>query len=308
VILVDSLTQRFGRRTVLNSASFQVQPGDLFGLVGPNGAGKTTLLRILATLLRPSGGTARIAGFDVLRQPDQVRRRIGYMPDTFGVYPDLTAREYLQFFGSVYGLRGRKRETVLADLLQLVGLESKANEPVEQLSRGMQQRLSLARCLIHDPEVLLLDEPASGLDPHARQEIRALLSELQRMKKAIILSSHQLSDVSLLCNKILVIDRGKTVFCGGLREFLSEHGQSGVFRLDVRAEAERAMEFLQARVDVARAVPVDGGIELTFQPNAAEPSALLRDLLRERFDVTGWRQAELTLEDVFVRMTSGAAS
>ena len=308
MIEVKELTRKFGRKTALDRLSFQVFKGDLFGLVGPNGAGKTTLLRILATLLRPSSGQVRIAEMGLGRRPNRVRWKIGYVPDAFGLYPDLSVKEYLDFFGSIYRIRGKKRRETLHDLLRLVDLESKAEEPVERLSRGMQQRLSLARCLFHDPEVLLLDEPASGLDPHARREIRSLLSELQQMGKTIVLSSHHLADVHELCNRLLIMEEGRAEYCGSMEELLANYGGRETHFLGVAGQTDKALEFLLARADIARASASNGQIEFELQPEAANPAALIRDLARAGFEIHEVRRAEDTLEDVFARVTTGKVS
>jgi len=308
VIEVGQLTRKFGRRAALAELSFSVRQGDLFGLVGPNGAGKTTLLRILATLLKPSSGAVHIGEVNVARRPDSVRWKIGYMPDTFGVYPDLTVREYLEFFGSVYQLRRKKQADMVRDLLGLVELDSKADEPVDGLSRGMQQRLSLARCLLHDPDLLLLDEPASGLDPHARSEIRALLRELRAMGKTIVLSSHHLADVNELCNRLLILEQGKAVFCGSMEELLREHCSRRQYHLEVEGPAQRTVEFLLARMDIASARAAETGIDLEFCPDAAGPARLVQDMVKQGMEINEVREVEVTLEDVFMQVTTGAVS
>lgn len=308
MIEVVQLTRKFGRRAALSELSFGVRQGDLFGLVGPNGAGKTTLLRILATLLKPSSGTVHLADVDVARRPNRVRWEIGYMPDTFGVYPDLTVREYLEFFGSVYRIRRRKQNDMVRDLLGLVELGGKAEELVDGLSRGMQQRLSLARCLLHDPDVLLLDEPASGLDPRARSEIRALLRELRAMGKTIVLSSHHLADVNELCNRLLILEQGQAVFCGSMEELLGEHCGRRQYHLEVEGSAQKTIEFLLARTDIAGACAAGTGVDLEFRPDAAGPARLVQDLVKEGMELNEIREVEVTLEDVFMQVTTGAVS
>ena len=210
----SGLTRSYGSMVALNNLNLTVQRGDLFGFIGSNGAGKTTSLRILATFLQPSSGTARVLGSDVVTDPDAVRRKIGYMPDFFGVYKDMEVTEYLDFFGACYRLPAAKREKTIGDVLELVGLTEKKGALIGALSRGMQQRIGLARVLIHDPDLLLLDEPASGLDPRARIEMMAILQELQRLGKTIIISSHILSELQTLCNRCAIIERGKLIYTG----------------------------------------------------------------------------------------------
>ncbi|HYE98010.1 MAG TPA: ABC transporter ATP-binding protein, partial [Planctomycetota bacterium] len=221
MIEISNLSKTYGAHLALDHATFSIEAGDMFGLIGPNGAGKTTLIRILATLLHPTSGSATIAGKSVTRDAAAVRRLIGYMPDFFGVYEELKVREYLEFFASTYGIRGAKRTAVVDSVLELTDLTGKRDALIAALSRGMQQRLGLARVLVHDPQVLLLDEPASGLDPRARIEIRALLKELRKMGKTILISSHILADLADLCNKIGLIERGKLLYAGGLREAMA---------------------------------------------------------------------------------------
>jgi len=196
---IEDLSVRYGNFTAVNGISFVIPPGEIFGFIGPNGAGKSSTIKVLATLVQPSRGKALVCGLDVARQAPLVRKRIGYVPDVFGVYEDLTVREYLHFFAAAYRIPWDKRDTLLHDVLALVDLAAKEDAPVDGLSRGMKQRLSLARVLLHEPDLLLLDEPASGLDPRARIELRELLKELQRMGKTIIISSHILHELAQLC-------------------------------------------------------------------------------------------------------------
>src|SRR3989454_4873631 len=205
------LTRMYGTIAALSGLDLTVNKGDLFGFIGSNGAGKTTTLRILATFLAPSAGTAQILGHDVLRDADAVRHVIGYMPDFFGVYKDMEVTEYLDFFGACYKIPTAQRERTVNDVLELVGLSEKRGALIGALSRGMQQRIGLARVLIHDPRVLLLDEPASGLDPRARIEMMAILQELQRLGKTIIISSHILSELETICNRVAIIEKGHAV-------------------------------------------------------------------------------------------------
>src|SRR6195256_6296353 len=213
-VQTKGLTRMYGNIAALYGLNLTVNKGDLFGFIGSNGAGKTTTLRILATFLAPSAGTARVLGHDVVRDADAVRHVIGYMPDFFGVYKDMEVTEYLDFFGACYKIPSTQREKTVNDVLELVGLSEKKGALIGALSRGMQQRLGLARVLIHDPALLLLDEPASGLDPPARIELMAILQELQRLGKTIIISSHILSELQTLCNRVAIIEKGRLIYSG----------------------------------------------------------------------------------------------
>jgi ABC-2 type transport system ATP-binding protein len=218
LVVLENLHVRYGRTHAVRGLSFTIPRGEVFGFIGPNGAGKTSTIKVLATLLRPTGGRALVAGFDVVREPAAVRRKIGYMPDFFGVYDDLTASEYLHFFAAAYLIPPAKRKALIGDVLALTDLSAKHDAPVDGLSRGMKQRLGLARVLLHDPELLLLDEPASGLDPRARIEMRELLKELQTMGKTIIVSSHILHELAQFCSHIGIIEAGEMVANGSLND------------------------------------------------------------------------------------------
>lgn len=218
LVHVDNLHVSYGNTHAVRGLSFSIEGGDIYGFIGPNGAGKTSTIKVLATLLRPSHGRAFVAGNDVAMAPAAVRRKIGYMPDSFGVYDDLTAAEYLHFFAAAYHIPAGDRDALVRDVLALTDLTVKYDAPVDGLSRGMKQRLSLARVLLHDPELLLLDEPASGLDPRARIEMRELLKELQSMGKTIIVSSHILHELAQFCSHIGIIEAGRMVAHGSLRD------------------------------------------------------------------------------------------
>ncbi|MBC8001711.1 MAG: ABC transporter ATP-binding protein, partial [Opitutaceae bacterium] len=245
------LTRTYGSMIALNSLNLTINKGDLFGFIGSNGAGKTTTLRILATFLLPSAGTAKVMGHDVVTQADTVRHQIGYMPDFFGVYKDMEVTEYLDFFGACYKIPTVQREKTVSDVLELVGLSEKKGALIGALSRGMQQRLGLARVLIHDPQLLLLDEPASGLDPRARIEMMAILQELQRMGKTIIISSHILSELQTLCNRVAIIERGQLIYNGPVSGVTQQLSETRVMWAKVPPEQHvRAAELLKAHPEV----------------------------------------------------------
>src|SRR5271170_7928891 len=258
------LTRAYGSMLALSALDLTVNKGDLFGFIGSNGAGKTTTLRILATFLAPSSGQAKVLGHDVVRDADAVRHVIGYMPDFFGVYKDMEVTEYLDFFGACYKIPTVQREKTVNDVLELVGLSEKKGALIGALSRGMQQRLGLARVLIHDPQVLLLDEPASGLDPRARIEMMAILQELQRLGKTIIISSHILSELQTLCNRVAIIEKGKLIYSGPVQGVRDQMSSGLVVWVTVAAETDKAIELLKARTEVAEVVQTDGRIKVTM--------------------------------------------
>jgi ABC-2 type transport system ATP-binding protein len=217
-VTIDNLWVKYGGFVAVKGVTFSIPKGELFGFIGPNGAGKSTTIKVLATLVRPWKGTASIGGIDVAADPQRIRRSIGYVPDFFGVYEDLSVREYLHFFAAAYRIPTDRRAGLVTDVLALTDLSDKYDAPVEGLSRGMKQRLSISRVLLHDPELLLLDEPASGLDPRARIEMRELLKELQRLGKTIIISSHILHELAQLCTRIGIIEQGRMMAEGSLEE------------------------------------------------------------------------------------------
>ncbi|MBI5774959.1 MAG: ABC transporter ATP-binding protein [Verrucomicrobia bacterium] len=299
------LTRSYGPMLALDHLDLTIQTGDLFGFIGSNGAGKTTTLRILATFLAPSAGRAEIFGHDVAKDGDAVRRMIGYMPDFFGVYKDMEVTEYLDFFAACYKIPARQRENTCADVLELVGLTEKRGALVGALSRGMQQRLGLARVLVHDPKLLLLDEPASGLDPRARIEMMAVLHELQRLGKTIIISSHILSELQTLCNTVGIIEKGKLIYSGPVQGVRDQMATGLIYWVTVASDAARAVELLRARPEIAAAEPVDGQVKVTFADGHRDASVLAEALLAGGVKLTGLWEDELGLEEVFLRVTRG---
>ena len=308
IVRTDGLVKRYDGTLAVAGIDLTVQPGEIFGLVGPNGAGKTTTLRILATLLAPSAGTAEIAGLSVTRNPDQVRRVIGFMPDSFGVYDDMKVWEYLDFFARCYGIAPAARRRVITDLLELVDLAAKRNEYVQTLSRGMQQRLCLAHSLVHDPQVLLLDEPASGLDPRARVELRELLRELRSMGKTILISSHILPELEELCTSVAIIDRGQVLAQGRVAEIEKRLRFGAVLRVRVLLEGEEleaARDRLASDPDVATAVLLDDGtIELGFRGDDEATARLLKTSVAAGMPIISFARAASDLEELFLQVTA----
>jgi ABC-2 type transport system ATP-binding protein len=304
-VSTTGLTRLYGSMTALNSLDLTVNRGDLFGFIGSNGAGKTTTLRILATFLAPSAGQARVLGHDVVRDADAVRHVIGYMPDFFGVYKDMEVTEYLDFFGACYKIPTAQREKTVNDVLELVGLSEKKGALIGALSRGMQQRLGLARVLIHDPQVLLLDEPASGLDPRARIEMMAILQELQRLGKTIIISSHILSELQTLCNRVAIIEKGKLIYSGPVQGVRDQMAGGLIVWVTVAADTGKAVELLKSRSEVSEAVPVDGRIKVTMVNHDVDHSFVADTIVRGGLKLTGLQEDQLGLEEVFLRVTRG---
>jgi ABC-2 type transport system ATP-binding protein len=304
-VQTSGLTRSYGAMLALNSLDLTVNRGDLFGFIGSNGAGKTTTLRILATFLAPTSGTAAVLGHDVVRDADAVRHVIGYMPDFFGVYKDMEVTEYLDFFGACYKIPTSQREKTVNDVLELVGLSEKKGALIGALSRGMQQRLGLARVLIHDPQLLLLDEPASGLDPRARIEMMAILQELQRLGKTIIISSHILSELQTLCNRVAIIEKGKLIYAGPVQGVRDQMSSGLVVWVRVAADANRAVELLKARPEVAQVEPVDGRLKVQLVNHDLDHSFVADTIVRGGLKLTGLQEDELGLEEVFLRVTRG---
>jgi ABC-2 type transport system ATP-binding protein len=299
------LTRMFGTIAALQGLDLTVMKGDLFGFIGSNGAGKTTTLRILATFLAPSAGRAQILGHDVVKDADAVRHVIGYMPDFFGVYKDMEVTEYLDFFGACYKIPTAQREKTVNDVLELVGLSEKKGSLIGALSRGMQQRLGLARVLIHDPQLLLLDEPASGLDPRARIEMMAILQELQRLGKTIIISSHILSELQTLCNRVAIIEKGKLIYSGPVQGVRDQMSQGRVVWVRVSSDQDAAMELLKGRPEVAEVSGMDGEIKVTLVTPDTDHSIVADVLVKGGARLTELREDEIGLEEVFMRVTRG---
>jgi ABC-2 type transport system ATP-binding protein len=304
VIAVENLTKVYGKRIALDNVSFVVPEGEIFGFVGPNGAGKTTTLRILAALLEPTSGSAFIDGADVTKQPDRVHGRLGYMPDFFGVYDQLSVAEYLDFYASCYRLSRQRRKVVVDNLLELVDLADRRNQPVDTLSRGLKQRVCLARALVHDPAVLLLDEPASGLDPRARVEMREILKELQSMGKTIVISSHILPELTELCTMIGIIDRGRMRATGAVQDVIQQLTSGRRLRIGVLGKQSKPIAVLSALASVRQVEVVNGAIEASYDGDEDTAAEILQALTTAGIRVSEFSPLDGGLEDAFLRATS----
>jgi ABC-2 type transport system ATP-binding protein len=311
-----NLTKRYGDLVALDNLNLAIDEGSCFGFIGPNGAGKTTTIKILATLLKPSSGQAQVAGLTVGYQNRQIRPLIGYVPDFMGAYEDMVVTEYLEFFAAAYGIHGQQRTKVVGDVLELTDLSYKATAEVNSLSRGMQQRLSIARVLLHDPKVLLMDEPASGLDPRARVEIRELLKELKRMGKTILISSHILPELAELCNVVGIIERGKLLFSGTVREALNRAKVGHTVHIGVASNIAKAAEMLEKAPGVrklalvADETPASGKptqvIEINYEDTpGASYTDLANLLVNAGFRLTKFGEEPVNLETAFMRLTKG---
>ena len=320
IIEMRGLTKRYRQLTAVEDLDLSVEEGTVFGFVGPNGAGKTTTMRILATLLRPTAGEAWVAGHSVVDERRAVRRAVGYMPDFFGVYGDMKVWEYLDFFAACYEIPAETRRQLVDDLLELVDLTHRREDYVDALSRGMKQRLCLARALAHDPQVLILDEPASGLDPRARIEIRELLRELQAMGKTIFVSSHILSEIEEICTHVGIIEEGHLVAVGTLDEMRKRIQAQRVVSIgllgkdeDQRGRAiQDARAWLEGWPDVVQVEPAAengaGDLRVTFSGGDEALVRLLRDMVGAGIPVAMFREETGDLEDVFMRLTKGVVS
>jgi ABC-2 type transport system ATP-binding protein len=314
VVDIQHLRKDYRNLTAVKNLSLRLEQGDIFGFIGPNGAGKTTTIKMLATLLRPTAGRAYIDGIDVTREPEKVRGIIGYMPDFFGVYDDIKVWEYLDFFAAAYKIPRQKRPQIIDDVLELTDLTGKRDAYVEELSRGMKQRLCLAKTLVHDPKVLLLDEPASGLDPRARIEIKELLKELKSMGKTIIISSHILPELADFCNKIGIIEQGEMIVSGDVNEIMRQVTGGKMLELRVADEADRAVQILTALPEVknARRGAAEAGrgeeIKVEYLGDSGETYRLLDALRGEGIKVLAMAEQQTDLEDIFLKVTKGVVS
>jgi ABC-2 type transport system ATP-binding protein len=305
MIETKRLTKHYGNLAALIDLDLVIEAGDIFGFIGPNGAGKTTTMRILVTLLEPSRGQAFIDGLDITKKGKAVRRIVGYMPDFMGIYDDLKVFEYLEFFAAAFSIEHKKRKSIVEGVLELTDLQSKKNFTVDSLSRGMQQRLGLARVLIHDPKILVLDEPASGLDPRARIEIRELLRELKRMGKTIMISSHILSELEEICDHVGIIEHGRLVFSGTMEEIRQRMGVQSKVRVRVANNQQRAVELLSALPVVEDVQSTGGYIAVTLRKDHKTDGIIARTLVNGNIDIVSLEPQQVKLDEAFLQLTKG---
>jgi ABC-2 type transport system ATP-binding protein len=305
VIKTVNLTKRYGSLVALSNLNLEINEGDCFGFIGPNGAGKTTTIKILATLLQPTWGEARICDFVVGYQSRQIRPLIGYVPDYFGAYEDMVVQEYLEFFAAAYNINGPARNKIVNDVLELTDLAYKRDAPVDGLSRGMKQRLSIARVLVHDPKLLLLDEPAGNLDPRARIEMRELLKELRRMGKTILISSHILPELADLCNTVGIIERGELLYSGPVADIVRKAKTGTVLHVGVSANQEQAAALLSQDENILNVAANNGFLQVSLKDGVNDYSFVPQRLIQNGYRLTLLKEEEVNLETAFMRLTKG---
>jgi ABC-2 type transport system ATP-binding protein len=305
VIETRNLTKRYGDLIAVNNINLNLGEGDVFGFIGPNGSGKTTTMRMIATLLSPDYGEAYVCGKSIYTHPEEIRRLVGFMPDFFGVYDDMTVIEYLEFFASAYRIKGPQRRKICEEKLELVDMSFKRDAMVNQLSRGQTQRIGLARVLLHEPQVLLLDEPASGLDPRARIEIRNLLKRLGEMKKTVIVSSHILPELADVCTRVGMIEKGNLIIDDNVDEVMKKARQRILLHIAVTENMEKAAALLEAHELVSKLEIKKDEMLVTLQNEVKDYTFIPSMLIGEGFKLKLFREEEINLETAFMELTKG---
>ncbi|MBS5885676.1 MAG: ABC transporter ATP-binding protein [Clostridium sp.] len=303
MLVIKNLEKSYGKFKALNGLNLEIEKGEIFGFIGPNGAGKSTTMKIVSGLLSPDSGEVYVDGIDAIKNNKALKDKIGYMPDFFGVYDNLRAIEYLEFYASIYGIVGEEARKLSMDLLELVNLQDKWDANVDGLSRGMKQRLCLARCLVHNPELLILDEPASGMDPRARFEMKGILKNLKEMGKTIIVSSHILSELGEICTRIGIIKNGSIVCEGTVEEVMLRASGTAPINITVMEDPEKAIEVLKQIPDV-KEISLDGNkVTASVAGGDKEAKEILKALVTQEVSVIGFAKAVGNLEDVFIQIT-----
>ena len=306
MIETRNLTKRYGHLVAVNDINLKLDEGDVFGFIGPNGSGKTTTMRMIATLLNPDHGEAYVCGKSIYTNQEEIRRLVGFMPDFFGVYDDMTVIEYLEFFCAAYRITASKRRAICEEKLELVDMAFKRDAMVNELSRGQTQRIGLARTLLHEPQVLLLDEPASGLDPRARIEIRNLLKRLGEMKKTVIVSSHILPELADVCTRVGMIEKGNLVIDGNVAEVMKKARQRIVLNIRVKDKTEEAARVIE-QLDTVEKVDITDNqlLEVMLKKNIEDYSDIPTSMIEHKFAITLFREEEVNLETAFMELTKG---
>lgn len=308
MLRIENLTKKYGKLTAVDNISLHIKEGEIFGFVGPNGAGKTTSFKMIATLMRPTSGKIFLDGMEIAtKNLKDIRSNMGYMPDFFGVYDKLKVTEYMDFYSDIAGIHGKEKKDMISDLLELVDLANKRDAYVDSLSRGMKQRLCLARCLVHNPKLLILDEPASGMDPRARIQMKEILKELKRMGKTIIISSHILPELAELCTNIGIIKGGKIVVNGSVDEIMMMARGANVIKIEVLGEIEKCVKILQEEPLIKSVLESERDVEIEFTGKPMELSNLLKKLLSSNIPVISFKPLESNLETIFMDVTKGDA-
>ncbi|QZY56098.1 ABC transporter ATP-binding protein [Crassaminicella profunda] len=305
MLKIENLTKSYGKFKAVNKLSLTINEGEIFGFVGPNGAGKTTTMKMIATLLKPDSGKIYLDEVDLSKDLKGIRERTGYMPDFFGVYDNLKAIEYLEFYGDVAGIPKEERKDTIEDLLALVDLTHKREAYVDSLSRGMKQRLCLARSLIHNPKLLILDEPASGMDPRARVQMKEILKELKRMGKTILISSHILSELAELCDSIGIIENGKIVQIGSVDKIMRKVSKGNLIKIKILDHMERAVTLLKEEPLVKDVFTDENHIEISFDGEEKDTAKIIKKLINNEILVTSFSPIESNLEEIFMKVTKG---
>lgn len=304
MLKINGLTKYYGRFLALDHLDLEISKGEIFGFVGPNGAGKTTTMKIVCGLLNPTSGEVFINGVDALKDAQSLKRKIGYVPDFFGVYDNLKAMEYMEFYASMYGLEGKAAKETCLGLMDLVNLSDKTDSYVDGLSRGMKQRLCLARSLVHNPDLLILDEPASGLDPRARFEMKEILKNLKEMGKTIIISSHILPELSEMCTSIGIMKKGRLILRGQVDEILEQAKNANPLRIDLIDKKEEAITFMKENPKVKNLSIRDNSLILAFDGDDMEIFELMKTFVDKQIPIRGIHREEGNLETLFIEVTA----
>ena len=302
---IYELNKKYGKFTALDSLSMNITENSIFGFVGPNGAGKTTTMKIMAGLLKADSGSIFVNGEDILKNPKSIREKIGYMPDFFGVYDDLKVTEYMDFYAGMYYIPYADRPELIDNLLEIVDLSNKKDSYVDGLSRGMKQRLCLARSLIHDPDLLILDEPASGLDPRARVEMKEILKRLREMGKTIIISSHILPELAEMCSEVGIIDQGKLVTQGTVNDIMNRLQKKRVVRIKTSSAVEQLIRILKEQASVKDITENADNIEFVFEGKNDDLTSILRNVIMNGIPIYSFSENEGNLEEIFMTVPGG---
>ena len=309
MIHTENLTKKYGNVLALDALNLNIGEKEIFGYIGPNGAGKTTTIRILSGLLRPTSGKAEVAGIDVVAHPDRAKEVVGYMPDSFGVYRGMRVWEYLDFFAAAYRIPRARRKTSVDEVLAVTGVDAMKDYYVDSLSHGMQQRVGIARTLVHGPKVLFLDEPTSGLDPRARIEMRQLLRSLKELGKTILVSSHILPELATLCDRIGIIEQGRLLLCDTMEKVLKQVEERRIIEIEMLKDSPRAVDYLKSAYPAAKLEIKDvigRLLRLSFAGSDQEVCDLLAGLVKNGYPVFWYREVPLELERVYLKVTAEA--
>lgn len=305
MLTIKNLVKKYGKFTAVDNLNLHINKGSIYGFVGPNGAGKTTTMKIIAGLLSATSGSVMINGEEVVKNPRLLREKIGYMPDFFGVYDNLKVTEYMDFYAGTYYIPYKERKDIIDNLLEIVDLTDKKDSYVDSLSRGMKQRLCLARSLIHDPELLILDEPASGLDPRARVEMKEVLKQLREMGKTIIISSHILPELAEMCTEIGIIDRGKLSAEGTVNHIMQQLTKKRIINVKPFENNEKLIKLLSEKPFISEIIENTDDVEFSFDGDDKELSLLLKNIITEDIPIISFKEKEGNLEEIFMQITGG---